>query len=170
MDLALKGQARLDLAVACRILQNRFPYLNLKGLAKVKDLKVKARSEEFPSFIRHTYSVFHASQTEKDQPKIGIEQSYRKNKLNLANFGPDLPKGEHLGMSLLFLILTRDNRFAGAKASIIVASESLKKIVDQMEGFDPRSLWIITDRILTIPGLFPEESAAVEWYWTNILK
>jgi hypothetical protein len=167
----VKDQLRreFDLPRACRVLRQRFPYLNPEGLAQVQDLSVHVKSEPFKNFMRHVFYVFNAADQENVQPKIGIGQNYRGKKIELASFYPDLPPGERLGLTLLFLILTRGNSFAGWKVDIPVASFPMKDTLDHMTDFKPRNGWLISERVLKVPKLSAEEAAAVEWFWVNVL-
>jgi len=160
------GQTQFNLATASRTLKQKFPFLNLTGLAQVKDLSVYISSKTNTSGrVRHNFTVIQA-----DDGIIALTHWKKVNKkANLVLFYPDLPVGDRLGMTLLFLILTRGNSFAKWKISIYIASQAMRRMTDKMTGFNTKECRCGI-RELKVPRLSAEEVAAVEWFWVNVLK
>ena len=166
-----KARAALpaDLKSVCRTLGSKYPFLNLEGLAKVKALSVYVSSDAVRSRILHKFSIFHNGDPVGGQPRMIIEQPIRNKETHLTYFFPDLPGGKRLGLTLFFLALVRGNSFTGQKIIVDIASPDIQEMALRLKGFkvkDPK------DNPLTIKvhKLTPDELAAVEWYWVNVLK
>ena len=158
-----------DLNSVRRTLGGKFPFLNLAGLAKVPGLAVGIGSAAFRSKILHTFDIHHREFPVGGQPRVVIEQPIKKKETHLTYFFPDLPVGKRLGITMLFLLLTRGNSFAGQKVIVDTASPEMEEAAQRMKGFQVK---FSEDKDLTIhvPKLTPDELAATEWYWVNVLK
>lgn len=169
IDLKARAKRPADLKSVCRTLGSKYPFLNLAGLAKVPALSVHISSAAIRAKVLHHFSIFHNRDPIGGQPRAVIEYQIKKRETHLTYFYPDLPGGDRLGQTMFFLILVRGNSFAGQTVFVDIASSAMEEMALRMKGFkvnDP------DDKALTIkvPKLTPDELAAVEWYWVNILK
>lgn len=165
----------MSLDSVARELSVRFPFLNLKGLARVRGLNITI--ETFRNLAEdggkaYEFHVRHWEQ-EDESGRVLFLKGYPNSDLRCPSIYPHLPRDKNLGVTLFTMILLRGNTYADSTVWISRVNALSIKMANKMLGFDakllPRADELHRDVTLKVPRLKPKEVSAVEWYWRRIL-
>ena len=131
MDKKIKVQ--IDQLVVADVLEKPPADLNWTGLAAVS-LRIREEINHFPmGGKRYEYLFDHGDSFTKNSAEIAVSPPRQKAPtLQLSKFFPNLPEKLGLGRTLLWLLLTHENRWAGLEVYGHNASASASAMLDGM--------------------------------------
>ncbi len=154
----------------------KFIYLNLEGLADLKNLAVcieSEKSEKEDNLTYHDFIITYVEDEQRIDGNITLQENSKTKEITIANIFPNLPQKRNLGITMFWLVLVRGNILAGQNIKISAPNLYARGMLGKMSEFSPR---IETDRVdlkriifMTVPRLTDEQVQAVEWLWQNVL-
>gem|GEM_PF-5554346 len=163
-----------------QLLSKKLSYLNLKGLADLKNLSVRIKpenSEVKENVIDHDFIISYVEGKERIDGNITIMENTKTNKISVSNIFPNLPSDRDLGVTMFKLILVRGNILAGRKIEITAPNIYARPMIfEKMKEFKPKREPLKLGETelkriisMTVPRLTDEQVKAVEWLWQNVL-
>jgi hypothetical protein len=161
-----------------QLLSKKLTYLNLKGLAKLKNLGVRIKSEKSEveeNVINHDFIITYVKK--RIDGNITLMENPKTNEVSVANIFPNLPSDRDFGVTMFKLILVRGNILAGRKIEICAPNidarpmifGKMKEFSPKLEPLKPGEAELKRIISMIVPRLTQKQVCAAEGFWRNVL-